>query len=83
MKIQVLGSGCPTCQKLYEVTKRAAEEMKLSCSVEYVSGDGGIKRIIELGSMSSPVLAINNRVAMTGFTSDINKIKDLIKNANK
>ena len=29
MKIQVLGSGCSSCKKLFELTKKAAEELKL------------------------------------------------------
>lgn len=83
MKIQVLGSGCPTCKKLYEITQKAAGELKLADTVEYLTGNEGIQRIIELGSMSSPVLTINDKIAMVGFTSDVEKIKDLITEANK
>jgi len=78
MKIQVLGSGCATCQKLHEITQKAVEELKLSDTVEYLSGNEGIQKIIELGSVTSPVLAINGKIAMTGFTPDIEKIKSLI-----
>ena len=79
MKIQVLGSGCPTCKSLYEITKKAVIEMKLETEVEYVTGNEGIQKIIELGAMGSPVLAINGHVAMTGFTPDIDAIKEKIK----
>jgi len=79
MKIQVLGSGCPTCQKLYEITKKAVLEMGLKEKVEYLSGAEGMKALIEIGSMSSPVLAVDGKIAMTGFTPDIEKIKKLIK----
>jgi len=27
VKIQILGTGCPTCQKLTELTKQAADEL--------------------------------------------------------
>ena len=30
MKIQVLGSGCATCKKLYELTQQAVGELKLN-----------------------------------------------------
>jgi len=83
MKIQVLGSGCPTCKKLYEITQKAVEELKLSDTVEYLTGNEGIKKIIELGSMSSPVLAFDNKIAMVGFTPDVEKIKSLIREASK
>jgi small redox-active disulfide protein 2 len=78
MKIQVLGSGCATCHKLYEITKQAVKELQLSEIVEYLTGDVGIQKIIELGSISSPVLAINDKIAMAGFVPDIEKIKKLI-----
>jgi len=38
MKIQVLGSGCPTCKKLYEMTKTAVVESKVSVEVEREKG---------------------------------------------
>jgi small redox-active disulfide protein 2 len=83
MKIQILGSGCTTCKKLYEITQKAVEELKLNDKVEYVTGNEGIQRIIELGSMSSPVLAINDKIAMVGFTSNIEKLKELIMEGKK
>jgi len=79
MKIQVLGSGCPTCKKLFEITKKAVEELKLTDKVEYLSGAEGIQKIIQLGSMNSPVLTIDDGIVMTGFTPDIEKIKEKIK----
>ena len=78
MKIQVLGSGCPTCKKLYELTKKAVEEAGLKEEVEYLTGERGIQKIIEMGVMSSPVLAVDGRPILTGFVHDIEKIKKLI-----
>ena len=79
MKIQVLGSGCPTCKMLYEITRRAVGEMKLDAQVEYITGNEGIQKIVELGVVSSPVLAVDDKPAMVGFTPDIEKIKEAIK----
>lgn len=79
MKIQVLGSGCPTCSKLNDAVCKAIAEMGLKSKVEYLTGSQGIGKIMELGAMSSPVLAINNKIAMVGFTSDLEKIKTIIK----
>ena len=75
MKIQVLGSGCPTCKKLFELTKQAAKELDLKDEVEYSTD---VSKIIEMGIMSSPVLAVNGKPVMTGFTPDIEKIKTAI-----
>lgn len=79
MTIQVLGSGCPTCKKLYEITQKATTEMGLNTSVDYVTGAEGMQRIIELGAMSSPLLVIDGEIVMTGFTPDVEKIKEKIR----
>jgi len=78
MKIQVLGSGCPTCHNLYKLTQQAVKELKLNEKVEYLTGDTGINKIIEMGVVQSPVLAVDDKPVVTGFTPDIEKIKSLI-----
>jgi small redox-active disulfide protein 2 len=75
MKIQVLGSGCVNCKKLHELTQQAVKELNLNEKVEYVAD---VSKIVEMGVMSSPVLAINNKPVMVGFVPNIEKIKNLI-----
>lgn len=79
MKIQVLGSGCPTCKKLFELTSKAVEELDLKTKVEYITDT---QKIVELGVMSSPVLAIDGRVVISGSVPDIDKIKEAISSTN-
>ena len=76
MKIQILGSGCPSCHKLFELTKQAVKELNIEEEVEYIDD---IKKIIEMGVMSSPVLAINGKPITAGYSPDIQKIKEAIK----
>jgi len=76
MKIQVLGSGCPTCKKLFDLTTQAVKEMELKTEVEYIID---IQKIIEMGIMQSPILAINGKPVMTGFVPDIEKVKEIIR----
>ncbi len=76
MKIQVLGSGCPTCKKLFELAKKAVEELNLKTEVEYITD---IQKIVAMGLMQSPVLAVNGKPALVGFTPDIEKIKKVIQ----
>lgn len=78
MKIQVLGSGCPTCKRLHEMTQQVVDDMEIAITVDYITGTEGMQRIIELGAMSSPLLVVNNQIAMTGFTPDREKIKTVI-----
>ncbi len=79
MKIQVLGSGCPTCKKLYELTKQAVEEVGLKGKVEYIAGQEGIQKMIDMGVMSSPVLAIDGKPVIVGSVDDVEKVKNLFK----
>lgn len=81
MKIQVLGSGCPTCKKLNDMTVQAVKELGLSEDVEYLTGEAGTSKIIELGIMSSPVLVVDGKPVMVGFTPDIERVKSLIQKA--
>jgi len=76
MQIQVLGSGCPTCKKMFELTKQAVKELELKIEVEYITD---IQKIVEMGVMSSPVLAINGKPAISGFLPNAEKIKETIK----
>ncbi len=78
MKIQVLGSGCSTCKKMHEIVVKASGELGIKDQVEYISGDDGMQKIIELGVMGSPVLVIDGKPAMVGFTPNIEEIKSLL-----
>ncbi len=80
MKIQVLGSGCPTCKKLYELTQQAVKELNLNEEVEYITD---VSKIIEMGVMSSPVLAVDGKPVMVGFLPDVEKVKSILKEAQK
>ena len=80
MKIQVLGSGCATCKKLFEITQRAV--VGLDANVEYITGEEGIQKIVELGAMGSPVLSVDGKIAMVGFSPNVEEIKEAIVTAS-
>ncbi len=63
MQIQVLGSGCPTCKQMFEATKRVVAELKINAPVEYITD---VTKLIEMGVMQSPVLAINGKPVLIG-----------------
>jgi small redox-active disulfide protein 2 len=79
MKIQVLGSGCTNCKKLYESVAQVAKELQLETEVEYVVGSDGLQKMIELGALGSPVIAIDDAIVMTGYTADKNKIISVLQ----
>jgi glutaredoxin len=59
------------------------EELGLNEKVEYLTGEEGIEKIIEMGIMQSPVLVIDGKPVMVGFNPDIEEIKKLIKKSNE
>lgn len=75
MKIEVIGSGCAKCKKLFELTEIAAKELGITEAVLY-SND--INKIVAMGLMSSPVLTINDKPVLVGMLPDKDKLKDII-----
>lgn len=78
MHIQVIGSGCATCKQLHALTIRAAERIQAETTVEYVTGQEGIGRLMELGLVRSPAITVNGTVALVGFEPSIDAINDHI-----
>jgi len=77
MIIKILGSGCPNCQKLETNTKKAVEELGLKdVNVEHIYD---IKKIIEIGIMATPALAIDGKIKIAGRVADVKEIKELLK----
>ena len=78
MQIQVLGAGCSSCKKLYDMASEIIEDLKLDVKVDYITD---VSKIVELGIMTSPVLTVNGKPVMIGFIPNKEKIKDAIVNA--
>ena len=74
-KIQILGTGCPTCQKLTQMTKQAADELGLEYELEKVTD---ITKIIEMGVVKTPGIAIDGVVKISGKLPSIEEIKELL-----
>jgi len=74
--IQVLGSGCPTCKQLYQSTKKAAEALKIEAVVEYITD---VAKMIELGVMTSPALAVNGVPVLLGGGHSEDDIKNVLE----
>lgn len=75
MKIQILGTGCPKCQKLTENTRAAAEQLGVDCELQKVTDIGEITR---LGVMMTPALVIDGQVKAAGKIPDVAAIKAII-----
>jgi len=75
MKIKIIGSGCPTCERLYEMVLKLKEEGKIDAEVEY-SKD--ISELIELGAIGSPALVVDGRLVSVGMPGSDEKLLEII-----
>jgi len=74
-KLQILGTGCPKCKKLTELTEQAARELGIDYEIVKVTD---INEIMGFGVMMTPGLAVDGEVKITGKVPDIDTIKRLI-----
>lgn len=74
--IQVLGSGCPTCRQLFETTKKVVSDLGLNTEVEYITD---VTKMIEMGVMTSPVLAIDGKPVLLGGGKSEEDIKNALQ----
>lgn len=63
MKVQILGTGCDKCRKLTENAKNAAAAVGFGCTVEKIED---LDRILEMGAMITPALAIDGKIVSSG-----------------
>jgi small redox-active disulfide protein 2 len=75
MKIQILGTGCPNCQKLEENARAAAGEMNIEFEIEKVTD---VNRITDMGVMVTPALAIDGEVKSTGKVLSKGDVAEII-----
>jgi|LZQN01.1.fsa_nt_gb small redox-active disulfide protein 2 len=76
INIKVLGSGCLSCKKLYESTKKAIRDLNLDSDLEYITD---INEIIALGVLETPALTVNDTVILSGKLPNLEELKNIIK----
>jgi small redox-active disulfide protein 2 len=75
MKIQILGTGCAKCTKLYEVTEQAAQSLGLQYELEKVTD---LNRIMSFGVMMTPALVVDGQVKVSGKVPSVDEIKTML-----
>lgn len=75
MKIEILGMGCATCNKLEDTVRQAVKETAIDAQIDHITD---IKKIMAYGVMTTPALAIDGKVVAAGKLPSLADIKKMI-----
>lgn len=73
--VQVLGPGCPKCEKLKKNAEEAVAQLGTEATVEKITD---INVIVGFGVMSTPAIVIDGEVKSTGKVLSAEEIKKLL-----
>ncbi|AFK07577.1 redox-active disulfide protein 2 [Mesotoga sp. HF07.pep.5.2.highcov] len=76
MKIEIFGSGCPRCKQTEKIMKMAVEELDSDAIVEKVTD---MMVIMEKGIVSTPAVAVDGKIVISGKIPSLDEAKRLIK----
>ncbi len=74
--IQVLGTGCPKCEKLKNNAEEAVKQAGIEATVEKVTD---INVITGFGVMMTPALAVDGEVKLVGKVPSPDEIQKLLQ----
>lgn len=63
LKIQVVGSGCPNCQRLEALCREVVSENQMDAEIEKITD---FHQFADLGVMMTPGLLVNGKVVSMG-----------------
>ena len=75
-KIQVLGTGCPSCRRLADLAAQAANELQIEFELEKV---GEIERILAFDVAGTPALVVDGEVRSAGCVPSLDELKALLQ----
>ena len=74
-KIQILGTGCAKCTKLFDATEQAAQSLGMPYEIEKITD---LQKIKSFGVMMTPALVVDGVVKSSGRSLAIEEIKGLL-----
>jgi len=74
-KVQIFGTGCPKCKKLYEAVQQVVKEHGIEAEVTKVED---INEIMNAGIMMTPVIMVDGVVKVTGRIPKPDELKIMI-----
>lgn len=74
-KIEILGTGCPKCEKLAQTAEEAAKQSGVEYELIKIKD---ITEILKFGVMITPALAIDGEVKVAGKVPSVEEIKAML-----
>lgn len=74
--IEVLGTGCAKCTRLFANVQDAVKDLKIPAEVVKVDS---LDEIVNRGVMMTPALFIDGKVRAEGRVPGVNEIKNMLK----
>jgi small redox-active disulfide protein 2 len=78
LKIKVVGSGCPTCQKLEQLCREVITENKIEAEIEKITD---INTFADLGIFMTPGLLLNDQLVSSGKLPTKSTLEHWVKEA--
>lgn len=76
MKVEILGPGCPNCQKLEDLTTNVIEDMDgKEFELEKIEEP---EEIVKRGVMNTPALAVDGEVKVSGRVPSEEEIREML-----
>ena len=76
MKIEVLGTGCMKCKRLFKNVEIAVKELGITAEIVKVDD---ISEIINRGVMLTPALAVDGEMKVSGRVAEVKELKEIQK----
>jgi small redox-active disulfide protein 2 len=74
-KIEILGTGCAKCKRLFANAQEAVKELKIAAEVVKVEE---LDEIVNRGVMLTPALFVNGEVRAEGRVPCVDEIKEML-----
>lgn len=74
-KLQILGTGCPKCHKLAELTEEVAKSLGIEYEMEKVTD---VKEIMKFGVMMTPALVVDGEVKLVGKVPSADEVRKIL-----
>ena len=77
-RIEILGPGCNRCKETYRVVQHVVETGSLPFDVVKVES---MERMVELGLMATPGVAIDGKVVVSGRIPKVDEVRTILAHA--